>query len=86
MLNCKDFFLIIIIKTDRAAQTVRSRELILGQIEVVLLVTWIQMLAPIVLIGGATVQRTKMSDLFGRSSYTVCRRWNQITAEIFSGQ
>ncbi len=74
--NCKDFFLLLLLlllllfrpKTERAAQTVRARELKLGQLVVVVAGTSNPKARPYRLIGGATEQSTRFSDIFGLSS------------------
>ncbi len=68
--NCKDFFLLLLFrpKTERAAQTVRARELKPGQIVVVVAGTSNPKARSSRLIGGATEQNTKFSDIFDHSS------------------
>ncbi len=55
-------------KTERAAQTVRARELKFGHLVVVLAGTSNPKARPYRLIGGATEQSTRFSDIFGLSS------------------
>ncbi len=68
------YYIIIIIiiiippKTERAAQTVRARELKFGQLVVVVAGTSNPKARPCRLIGGATEQSTRFSDIFGLSS------------------
>ncbi len=63
--NCKDFLLLLLLfrpKTERAAQTVRARELKPGQIVVVLAGTRNPKAQPNRPIGDATAQKTKISN------------------------
>ncbi len=85
---CSYIIIIIIIfcpKTDRAAQTVRPRDLKLGQI-VELFGENVSKSQPNRPIGGATAQNTKFSDVFGHSSYTICRRLKNLTSLRSLGQ
>ncbi len=76
------FFLLLLLfrrKTERADQTVRARELKAGQIVVVVAGTRNPIARPNRPIGGATAQKTKILDVFGRSSLKIYRRLKKIT-------
>ncbi len=62
------YYLLFRPKTERAAQTVRARELKFGQLVVVVAGTSNPKARPCRLIGGATEQSTRFSDIFGLSS------------------
>ncbi len=80
--NCKDFLLLLIFygKTDLAAQTVRPR---------LRAETWSDRSSPHRYSdtkarhhrpnGGATEQKNNIAEIFGRSSYTINRRFKNFT-------
>ncbi len=77
------FFLLLLLfrrKTERAAQTVRARELKPGQIVVVVAGTRNPKARPNRPIGGATAQKTNILDIFGRSSLKIYRRFKKMTS------
>ncbi len=73
-------------KTERAAQTVRARELKPGHIVVVVAGTRNPKARPNWPIGGATAQKTKIFDVFGRSSLKIDRRFKKMTSLRSLGQ
>ncbi len=87
--NCLRFFLLLLLfrrKTERAAQTVRARELKPGQIVVVVAGTRNPKACPNRPIGGATAQKTKISHIFGHSSLKIDRRFKKMTSLRSLGQ
>ncbi len=73
-------------KTECAAQTVRARELKPGHIVVVVAGTRNPKARPNRPIGGATAQKTKILDVFGRSSLKIDRRFKKMTSLRSLGQ
>ncbi len=84
----KIFLLLLLFcpKTECAAQTVRARELKPGHIVVVVAGTRNPKARPNRPIGGATAQKTKILDVFGRSSLKIDRRFKKMTSLRSLGQ